>query len=197
MPSPGWPAALKGKVTVDERAGRLGAPAPCSGYPLFPSWDPRTPPGCGTQALCPGWVSELPEGKGESPCSPAGRPCWKGLSRPARPSGRGVRPSVGFLRPQPPFPLRQEPPWFPRSRVPSLAWPAAVSHSAEGGWGFPFLGGRASAGTPPQGQSGPGPPRHPSGADSWPCPVSITPLSLPRAQLWAQARAVPRCVRDL
>lgn len=36
-----------------------------------------------------------------------------------------------------PHPLWQEPAWFPRSP----AWPGAVTHSADGGWGFLLLRG--------------------------------------------------------
>lgn len=131
------------------------------GISTLPLLGPSHPAGLWDTSFVSGVGLRAAGGEGGVSLLSGGETRWKGLSRPARPLGRGVRPSVGFLRPQPPFPLRQEPPWFPRSRVPSLAWPAAVSHSAEGGWGFPFLGGRASAGTPPQGQSGPGPPLHP------------------------------------
>ena len=122
-------------------------------------------------------------GMGSLPDSWRGDPVGRSFPGLRGRPGPRCEPSVGFLRPQPPFPLQQEPPWFPRPLVPSLAWPA-VSHSAEEGWGFPFLGGRASAGTPPQGQSGPGPPCHPRvgliPGPAWHSPCVLhTPLPSP------------------
>ena len=123
--------------------GDSSRPAPCLGHPLFPSlkpsssarlWDTSFVSRVGLRAAGGEWGVSLIPG-GETPLEGPFQACTAIRAH-------GVRPSVGFLRPQPPFPLQQEPPWFPRSLVPSLAWPAAVSHSAEGGWGFPFLGGR-------------------------------------------------------
>lgn len=178
--------------------GDSSRPAPCLGHPLFPSlkpsssarlWDTSFVSRVGLRAAGGEWGVSLIPG-GETPLEGPFQACTAIRAH-------GVRPSVGFLRPQPPFPLQQEPPWFPRSLVPSLAWPAAVSHSAEGGWGFPFLGGRASAGTPPQEQwpSASLPPQGLFLALPGTLPVSSTPPSLPCAQLWAQARAAPRCVQ--
>lgn len=185
VPPPGWPAALKGKVTVGEqRAGGLGAPALCSDIHSSPPGTLAPRRAVGHKLCVRGGSQSHRRGRGSLPALWRGDLVGRTFLGLRGHQARGVRPSVGFLRPQPPFPLRQEPPWFPRSRVPSLAWPAAVSHSAEGGWGFPFLGGRASAGTLPQGQSGPGPPRHPrvgqTPGPAWHPPgVLHTPLPSP------------------